>query len=113
MGTVLHFPSTQAQGLAFLDRELRQRLAAYGADQALSDFAATELTRIYKEFSQPEAYSFTLSLPDDLPSEISRDLQQQISEGLEGLRKENHALVINLIAQLVLARMQLFQLQRG
>ena len=33
MGDILEFPSQQAQGLAYLERQLREMLAARGADQ--------------------------------------------------------------------------------
>ena len=46
MGDVLDFPSQQAKGLAYLDRELRSLLDAKGADQQLIDFTAEQLTRI-------------------------------------------------------------------
>ena len=63
MAQILEFPSQQAQGLAFLDRELRTLLAAKGADEQLIDFAATQLTRIYAQLSESEQYSFSVELP--------------------------------------------------
>ena len=63
MAEILEFPSRQAQGLAFLDRELRALLAARGADQRLIDFAVSQLTRTYAQLSESEQYSFTVELP--------------------------------------------------
>ena len=59
MGEILEFPSQQAQGLAYLDRQLRSMLDAKGADQALIDFAATQLTQIYAQFTCKLAHART------------------------------------------------------
>jgi hypothetical protein len=113
MGEILEFPSRQAQGLAFLDRQLRELLLAKGADSELIDFAAGQLTRIYAELSASEQYSFSVALPPGLDSAQSEALRQQIDRGLEGLRQENHALMVKLVAQLVLAEVKLFQHERS
>ncbi|MEH6516083.1 MAG: hypothetical protein V7742_05325 [Halioglobus sp.] len=112
MGDILEFPSQQAKGLAFLDRELRSLLEAKGADQLLIDFAATQLTQTYAQLSESEQYSFEVDLPKSLSVEQGSKLEEQINAGLEGVRKENHALLLKLIAQLVLAEVRLFQRQR-
>ncbi len=112
MGEILEFPSQQAQGLAFLDRQLRALLATKGADEQLIDFAANQLTQIYAQLSESEQYSFSVELPASIGHEDKDRLYQQINTGLEGIRKENHALMVNLIAQLVLAEVRLFQHER-
>ena len=66
MGKVFEFPSQQAQGLTYLDRELRCLLESKGADQALIDFAAKQLTRIYAELSDSEQYIFSLKIPAEV-----------------------------------------------
>lgn len=113
MAEILKFPSQQAQGLAFLDRELRNLLEAKGADEQLIDFAATQLTRTYAELSESEQYSFSVELPASAEPGEKDSLYQQINAGLEGIRKENHSLMIKLIAQLVLAQVRLFQHERS
>ncbi len=113
MGKVLEFPSQQAQGLAYLDRELRQLLTARGADQQTIDFAAAALTRIYAELNQAEKYSFSIQLPLGLEPEQAAALETEINAGLEGIRQENHALMLKLIAQLVLTEVRLFQHERS
>jgi hypothetical protein len=113
MGEILEFPSRQAQGLAFLDRELRALLAARGADQHLIDFAVSQLTRTYAQLSESEQYSFTVELPASIDPADRDALYRQINTGLEGIRKENHALMIQLIARLVLAEVRLFQRERA
>lgn len=113
MAQILEFPSQQAQGLAFLDRELRTLLAAKGADEQLIDFAATQLTRIYAQLSESEQYSFSVELPASAAPGEKERLYQQINAGLEGIRKENHSLMIKLIAELVLAQVRLFQHERS
>ena len=112
MGEVLEFPSQQAQGLAYLDRQLRTLLAAKGADELLIDFAVNQLTQIYTELSESEQYSFHVELPEHIAHEDKDRLHQQINTGLEGIRKENHALMLKLVAQLVLAEVRLFQHER-
>ena len=112
MGDILEFPSQQAQGLAFLDQRLRAMLEARGADEQLIDFAASQLTRIYADLSESEQYSFSVQIPASInPTERER-LQQQINEGLQGIRSENHSLLIKMVAELVLARVRLFQHER-
>lgn len=112
MGDILEFPSQQAQGLAYLNTQLRKLLHGKGADQQLIDFAAEQLTQTYAQLSESEQYSFSIQLPAGLDDHESDQLSQQINAGLEGIRAENHALMIKLVAQLVLAKVQLFQHER-
>jgi hypothetical protein len=112
MGDVLEFPSQHQQGLAFLEREVRQLLTARGADPTLVDFAARQLVDSYSELSEAEQYRFSVRLPAALSAAGRASLEQQITLGLEGIRRENHALLVKLVARLVLAEMRLFQLQR-
>lgn len=112
MGNVFEFPSQQAQGLAFLDRQLRELLTARGADEPLIDFATDQLIRIYSHINESEQYSFAVDLPEGLPDTQKNALQVQINAGLEGIRKENHSLMLKLVAQLVLAEVRLFQQHR-
>jgi hypothetical protein len=112
MGDILEFPSQRSQGLAFLDRQLRELLAAKGADDELVDFAARQLTSMYTQLSESEQYSFTVELPAQLGAQESAELYRQINAGLEGIRKENHALLVQMVAQLVLAKVRLFQHER-
>jgi len=113
MGEILEFPSQQAQGLVFLDRQLRELLSAKGADDRLVDFAAGQLTKMYAQLCETEQYSFTVELPAQLGDEESGMLYRQINAGLEGIRKENHALLVKMLAQLVLAQIRLFQHERS
>lgn len=112
MGDILEFPSQQAQGLTFLEQELRALLQSRGADEALVDFAASQLTGIYTELAEAEQYSFSIDLPEGISLETRDALYRQINSGLEGIRRENHALMVKLIAQLVLAEVRLFQHER-
>jgi hypothetical protein len=112
MGNILEFPSQQAQGLAFLDRQLRVLLEARGADDPLIDFATAQLTDIYAQLSESEQYSFTVELPESISVSEKVAIYDQINEGLEGIRQENHSLMVKLAAQLVLAELRLFQHER-
>lgn len=113
MGDILEFPSQQMQGLVYLDRQLRELLTAKGADHQLVDFAARQLTSMYSRLTESEQYSFTVELPAQLDGEQRELLYRQINTGLEGIRRENHALLVNMLAQLVLAQVRLFQHERG
>ncbi len=113
MGDLLEFPSPRAQGLAYLDRRIRQLLASRGADDELIDFAAGELTRIYRRSHDQEQYSFRVALPESLAEPERTALKLDIETGLEEIRRDNHALTLELIAELVLARVQLFQSTRA
>ncbi|MFK8048736.1 MAG: hypothetical protein AB8B81_09900 [Halioglobus sp.] len=113
MGKVYEFPSQQVQGLGYLDKELRKLLESKGADQQLIDFAATQLTDIYAQLSESEQYIFSLTVPAGMSEEDREDLNQQINVGLEGIRQENHAMMVKLVAQLVLAEVRLYQHEHG
>jgi hypothetical protein len=112
MGDVLEFPSQQAKGLAFLDQEIRQLLCSKGADDELIEFAASQLKAIYSRIKDSEQYSFTIRLPDGLSATQQTALQADIEAGLEDIRRDNHRLLVELVAQLVLAEVKGFQLSR-
>jgi len=112
MADILEFPSQQIQGLVFLDRQLRELLAAKGADDQLVDFAAKQLTKMYAQLSESERYHFTVELPAHLNAQECEALYSQINVGLEGVRKESHSLLVKMVAQLVLAQVRLFQHER-
>lgn len=113
MTDVLEFPSQRAQGLAYLERHIRILLEAKGADEQLIDYAAKQLSAAYSELTGTEHYSFSVTLPGKLCPADQNSLYEQINEGLEGIREENHALMVKLVAQLVLTQMQLFQHERN
>ena len=113
MGRVFEFPSPQVQGLAYLDRQLRSLLEGKGADQQLIDFAAAQLTQIYAQLRESEQYLFALKLPEGVSDSNRKSLNEQINEGLEGIRRENHAMMVKLVAQLVLAEVRLYQHERA
>jgi hypothetical protein len=110
---ILEFPSRQAQGLAFLERELRALLTARGADERLIDFAVSQLTGTYAKLSESEQYDFSVELPASVSPAERDQLYRQINAGLEGIRRENHALMVELVARLVLAELRLFQHERS
>ena len=112
MGDVLEFPTSQAQGMAYLENQLRAYLADKGADEALIAYATEQLTSIYGRINNSEDYSFSVRLPEGLTERERSALQGEISEGLEGIRRSNHALMLQLVAELVLAEVKLFQHQR-
>ena len=113
MGKVLEFPSNRAQGMAYLEAQLRRMLVAKGADDNLIDFATSQLTDIYGHVADAEQYNFSVQLPAGLSEEQQLELHAQISEGLESMRRENHSLMLELSAQLLLTRMHLYQQQQA
>ena len=94
------------------DSQLRALLCAKGADEQLIDYAADQLTSIYASLNQKEHYSFDIELPCDLSDSHRQAMEREISNGLEGIRQENHNLMLELVAQLVLTQVKLFQAQR-
>lgn len=113
MGNVLEFPSLQAQGLAYLEREMSQLLTAKGADEQLIQFATEQLTLIYRRVSESESYCFSIQLPDGLSAGQKVALEKEIQSSLEGLRRENHRQTLELVAQLLLAEVMLYQQNRA
>jgi hypothetical protein len=112
MGNVLEFPSQQAQGFAYLEREMGQLLRAKGADEPLITFATAQLTRIYSRVSDSEPDPLRITLPADLSETQRGELKQSMDEALQSLYRENHRLMLELVAQLVLAEVRLFQRAR-
>ena len=112
MAKVLEFPSRQVQGLSYVESQLRELLKRKGADQALMDYAAITIREIYQHYANAENYSFRLELPEATDEAMSKLLQARIEDGIEGIRAENHAIIVRLIAELALARVQLYQRER-
>lgn len=113
MAEVLEFPSQEARAFAFLERELRAMLVAKGADEGLITFALDALTSVYAELEEASDFGFQIDLPANITEPDAIRLQQQIAEGIDGLRSQHHALVLQLAARLVLTEMKLFQHQRA
>jgi len=112
MASVIEFPSQRVQGLSYLEQQIRELLRARGADEELIDFAADTTRRIYERCIDAENYSFRVTLPDALPEAEAQRLRESIREGVNALREENHAVVVRLIAELVMAEVRLFQAAR-
>ena len=98
--------------MAYLEGQLRAILAAKGADEQLIAFATEQLTRVYNRVHEQEQYSVEVRLPDGLSPAAISALKAEIEAGLEEIRRGNHAMLLQLIAELVLAQVQLFQQQR-
>lgn len=112
MASIIEFPSQRAQGLAFLDQQIRRLLAERGADEELIDFAATTVKRVYERSIEAENYSFSVALPEGVSESDAEALRDSIREGVERIRDENHAVLIRLIAELVMAEVRMFQANR-
>jgi len=112
VATILQFPSQQVQGLAYLEDQLRDLLLARGADQLLIDFATRTVSDVYQRNVQAENYDFSLELPAGIDESSAEQLREGIQAGIVGIRTENHAIIVRLIAELVLAEVKIFQYQR-
>ena len=112
MTNILEFPSQRAQGLAFLDQQIRSLLQARGADEELVNFAADTVKRVYERSIEAEDYSFSVTLPEGVSDSDAEALRDSIKHGVERIRDENHAVVIRLIAELVMAEVRIFQASR-
>jgi hypothetical protein len=112
MATILQFPSQQVQGLAYLEEQLKDLLLARGADQELVDFAANTVSEVYQRNVQAENYDFSLELPAAIDASSAEQLQEGIQAGIASIQAENHAIIVRLIAELVLAEVKIFQYQR-
>ncbi len=112
MGQVLQFPDSRAQGLTFLDRELRKLLIQKGADEALIDFAANQLTTIYAELSEATPEQYAVELPPGLTPEQCEALDQAVGTALAQVHQDQHSLLVRLMARLVLTELRLFQYER-
>jgi hypothetical protein len=113
MATILEFPSAEIQGLSYLQSQVRQLLEHKGADEALQEFAAHTVRDIYQRHVSAENYNFTLELPESIASADASELQAQIENNLASIQAANHAIVVRLIAELTLAEVKLFQLQKN
>ena len=112
MAQVLEFPSQRVQGLAFLEEQIRELLTARGADEELVNFAANTVREVYQRNIDAENYSFRLEVPVSISEEDAESLRRGIESGIRQIRDENHAIIVRLIAELVLAEVKLFQHQR-
>ena len=92
-------------------RQLAQRLGGYSG-LAMVGTPKTIADEMEEWLMTEASDGFTImfpNLPAGLDDEESETLNRQINAGLEGIRSENHSLMIKLVAQLVLAKVQLFQ----
>ncbi len=112
MASILQFPSNELKGLSFLEQQVRALLAQRGADEQLIDFAASTLRDVYERHSQAENYSVELQLPGQLSQQEAEDLAASVQSAMEDVRNENHAIMVRLIAELVMAEVKNFQCQR-
>jgi hypothetical protein len=112
LASIIEFPSQRAQGLAFLDQQIRALLEARGADEELIDFAASTVKRVYERSIEAEDYSFQVTLPEGISDQDADSLRGSIKQGVERIRNENHAVVVRLIAELVMAEVRMFQAKR-
>ena len=112
MAEIVHFPTRQKQAFDFLARELAALLRSKGADEALIDFAATTLTEVYDELISNSDCQFEVRLPRHLTETEAGQMREDLTAGIEKLRREQHDLMLKLAARLVLTELRLFQHER-
>ncbi len=112
MGEIIQFPTRQRQAFNFLEHELTVLLRSKGADEALIDYAIATLTEVYDDLGRNAGCQFEVRLPPDLTAEQASQLREDISSGIEALKREQHDLTLKLAARLVLTELRLFQHER-
>jgi hypothetical protein len=113
MGEIIQFPTRQRQAFNFLEHELAVLLRSKGADEALIDYAIATLTEVYDDLGRNAGCQFEVRLPPGLSAEETSRLREDISSGIEALKREQHDLTLKLAARLVLTELRLFQHERG
>ena len=112
MTNIVQFPTRQKQAFDFLERELAALLRSKGADETLISFATHTLTEVYDELQRQPDCQFEVRLPLDLSTLEAEQLREDITAGIEKLRREQHELTLKLAARLVLTELRLFQHER-
>ena len=112
MASILQFPSDELKGLSFLEQQVRALLTQRGADDQLIDFAASTLRDVYQRHSEAEDYSVELQMPGHLSEAEASSLATSVQAAVETVRDENHAIIVRLIAELVMAEVRNFQCER-
>ncbi len=112
MAEIVQFPTRQRQAFDFLERELAALLQSKGADEALIEFATSTLTEVYDELVRNSDCQFEVRLPQNLSEPEALQLREDITAGIEKLRREHHDLTLKLAARLVLTELRLFQHER-
>jgi len=112
MAEIVQFPTRQRQAFDFLESELAALLRSKGADEALIDYATATLTEVYDELGRNSGCQFEVRLPPNVSAEEASQLREDISSGIEALRREQHDLTLKLAARLVLTELRLFQHER-
>jgi hypothetical protein len=112
MAEIVQFPTRQRRAFDFLERELAALLQHKGADEALIEFATTTLTEVYDELVRNSDCQFEIRLPPNLSTAEERQLREDITAGIEKLRRDHHDLTLKLAARLVLTELRLFQHER-
>jgi len=112
MAEIVQFPTRQRQAFDFLESELAALLRSKGADEALIDYATATLTEVYDELGRNSGCQFEVRLPPNVSAEEASQLREDVSSGIEALRREQHDLTLKLAARLVLTELRLLQHER-
>ena len=112
MADILEFPTREKQAFSFLQEQLSQLLISKGADQTLIDFAIASLTAVYAELQKESDCHFEVRPQGQVKEQEAARVQEDVSVGIEQLRKEHHDLTLRLAARLMLTELRLFQRER-
>ncbi len=112
MTNIVEFPTRRKQAFDFLERELAALLRSKGADETLISYATMTLTEVYEELQSRPDSQFEVRLPINLSAPEAEQLREDITTGIDKLRREQHELTMKLAARLVLTELRLFQHER-
>ncbi len=107
MGEIIDLPSKAAQGMAFLEREIRRIMADSGETEAATNIAIQTLKEVYGRYGDFATKSFSVILPDSIKPDEQTAIQAQIEQGIALLNHEHGHLINQLAAELVLTKIQL------
>lgn len=107
MGKVIELPSRAAQGMAYLDAEIRQLMATKGESDEAIELALDTLKDVYSRYEEIGKQRFSVKLPPELSEAQLKDIQSQIEKGITVLTEEHRHIINILAAELVITKLKL------
>lgn len=96
--------------MSFLEDEIRKLMAEKGESEEATRIALETLKDVYSRYCDIGKKSFSLQLPPSLSEEQVQAIQEQVLDGIHLLTEEHSHMLNRLAAELVLTKIQLFNL---
>lgn len=109
MGKVIELPSKAAQGMAFLDAEIRKLMSEKGESEEAVELALSTLKDVYSRYEEIGNQGFAVKLPAQLNEEEVSDIRSQIELGIAKLTEEHRHIINLLAAELVMTKLALLK----